>query len=495
MKRFEIVLFLSIFLLFSFGIAEAQEAQVIHANGGFAELYICTDSGGCGQLQVQHLQDGRIYLYFWYNSWLPDGSAYVQHNGNGYLSDEPFVEDKKSARLRASGVSDSVCTYSADWYTSLCEEKTASFDMVFTLDRLNYFSSVSNTRSVQPGMVTHTTGKAVYGNALVNGMFMDLPLHNVQGRIGYSRDNQITMTPTKGATFAPTLEDMKMDSQEVLSHFQRKAPSLKKADYTFTQIDYPGASLMRLFGINDAGVIAGSFALPGQPQQAFLLSKGVFTFINVPDAYMAQARGINNAGQVVGIYRDVNDLVLYGFLYSNGVFTKISHPTIVGDNYVQGIAADGTIVGHVVTDVDATSYVYKNGVYTSYSCGPGTYTQFQGIAANGMIVGNCDPDPATYLALYGTMGNFKQYQSPGIFAIGMSGVNANGTMVGSLQETDLSSPSRGFVFDGKNLALVEYPGATQTSTRGINAAGQIVGTFDNGTHGFIANPGNMQKPF
>src|SRR5215213_5133587 len=68
--------------------------------------------------------------------------------------------------------------------------------------------------------------------------------------------------------------------------------SANAANFSFTQIDVPGATETRALGINDAGQIVGTFQ--GNIRfHSFLNTGGSFTQIDVPGAFITEALGIN----------------------------------------------------------------------------------------------------------------------------------------------------------------------------------------------------------
>src|SRR3954464_12873531 len=77
--------------------------------------------------------------------------------------------------------------------------------------------------------------------------------------------------------------------------------SANAANFSFTQIDVPGAFATEAFGINDAGQIVGGFT-DSTGDHGFLDTGGSFTQIDVPGASLpfpgTQAFGINDAGQI-----------------------------------------------------------------------------------------------------------------------------------------------------------------------------------------------------
>src|SRR3954447_521751 len=69
--------------------------------------------------------------------------------------------------------------------------------------------------------------------------------------------------------------------------------SANAANFSFTQIDVPGAFFTGASGINDAGEIGGSFT-DSTGNHGFLNTGGSFTPIDVPGAIGTAASGIND---------------------------------------------------------------------------------------------------------------------------------------------------------------------------------------------------------
>src|SRR3954447_19182344 len=78
--------------------------------------------------------------------------------------------------------------------------------------------------------------------------------------------------------------------------------SANAANFSFTQIDVPGAVTTEAFGINDAGQIVGEIVDITGFAHGFLDTGGSFTQIDVPGAQQTFAHDINNAGQIVGLF-------------------------------------------------------------------------------------------------------------------------------------------------------------------------------------------------
>ena len=93
-------------------------------------------------------------------------------------------------------------------------------------------------------------------------------------------------------------------------------------------------------------------------------------------------------------------------------------------------------------------------------------------------------------------GSFSSLPDPsGASAIWAFDINDAGVVVGN---TLSSGGSRGFVRTGGTYTALTYPGAANTYAFGINALGQIVGAYDDGTpnaagHGYLLSGGNFSS--
>lgn len=115
----------------------------------------------------------------------------------------------------------------------------------------------------------------------------------------------------------------------------------------YTSIDYPGAVLTFVRGINPAGDIVGRYDILDVSTNkvkthSFLLHHGKFTSIDFPGAVRTFARGINSEGDIVGRYDIVdaatNQVKVLGFVVRHGDFTSVDFPA-------NGINSAGEIVG------------------------------------------------------------------------------------------------------------------------------------------------------
>src|SRR3954462_7359319 len=93
-----------------------------------------------------------------------------------------------------------------------------------------------------------------------------------------------------------------------------------------------------------------------------------------------------------------------------------------------------------------------------------------------------------YTALNDPLAANSRFDSAGTTA---NGINASGQIVGSYQ--DASGTTHGFLYSGGAYATLDAPSATATVPRAINGWGQIVGTYTDasGTHNFLFSGGSF----
>jgi uncharacterized membrane protein len=115
-------------------------------------------------------------------------------------------------------------------------------------------------------------------------------------------------------------------------------------DTTFQNVMFPGADQTHLMGINQSGVVVGSYDL-NQFSHAIKYENGTFTSVEPPGATWSEARAINDSGTIVGTYStDPQALKLHGFVLKNGAFTTVDFPH-ADNTQLSDISDTGEIVG------------------------------------------------------------------------------------------------------------------------------------------------------
>jgi|ERR1019366_988334 uncharacterized membrane protein len=269
------------------------------------------------------------------------------------------------------------------------------------------------------------------------------------------------------------------------------------AQFTFTSIDFPGAKVTIVRGINNHGEIVGDYGDSPLHSHAMLIKDGQFLPLaptTVLGTNYSEAFKINDRGDVVGYFLG-DDGFFHGFLLRKGMLTILDFPG-VSDTYAFGINESGMIVGawdflDSSGNVLAThGFIWDNGNFSEVDFPGSSDTTVFGINARGDLVGawgSNKSDPGQGFVF--SQGRFISFNVPFPGATWTQGndINARGHVVGSY-----GWPMHAFLAVGATFTAVEYPGAAQTTVWGINSAGQIVGTYHDHpggpARGFLGQP-------
>jgi probable HAF family extracellular repeat protein len=188
-----------------------------------------------------------------------------------------------------------------------------------------------------------------------------------------------------------------------------------------------------------------------------------FQTIDIPGADATFAMGINANGDIVGFY--VVAGVRHGFTLSRGVVQTVDGPDPLTTNTLLfGISPNGTVTG------------FSN---TSEPC----------VGCPAFI-------PYTSYGLVWRAGQFNLLQVPGNLYTGAYRVNARGDIVG--ETMDPSGKAYGFLRRGETMTMLDMSEDADdpmswSSALGVNARGDIVGWYGNGTsftfHGYLLKQG------
>jgi uncharacterized membrane protein len=82
----------------------------------------------------------------------------------------------------------------------------------------------------------------------------------------------------------------------------------------FSDIDYPRAKWTYAFGINDSGLIAGTYSMAATgPNHGFLFDGKTYTTVDVPNGFGTGLWKVKNNSHVVGVVLD-SDGELHGVI-------------------------------------------------------------------------------------------------------------------------------------------------------------------------------------
>jgi probable HAF family extracellular repeat protein len=282
--------------------------------------------------------------------------------------------------------------------------------------------------------------------------------------------------------------------------------------YNFTTIDDPLASGAQTFafGINGTDQIVGFYADKDGRYHGYIFDadSGTYTTLDDPQGTFATlSTGINDAGLVVGTYND-NFRGNHGFLYNGRTYTTLDDPlgSTAGDGTVAiGINRSGQVVGYYDDLHNHHGFLYSGGTYTTLNDPLATNgTEADGINSAGLIVGVYfdhtgtdthgflyNPNGGTYTTLDDPLAtNGNDPRGSGTFA---TGINDAGVIVGSYVN---NTGTHGFLYNGGIYTTLDDPGALDTEPTGINKSSHVVGVrIDKfGDHGFLEIPGPNPPP-
>jgi hypothetical protein len=200
--------------------------------------------------------------------------------------------------------------------------------------------------------------------------------------------------------------------------------------------DNSGLTVLR--AVNDEDVIAGFYG--ANVSNGFLLTEGKFRAVDFPGAVATAVRGINNLGDVSGTY-SVMDLNAdeSGFIIPRRgppISFKLSDPTGTGI-VVGGINDLRQLVGYY-TDATSTLVGFlrqPSGQFVSVIVPGALSTQVYGINDCGIVVGVWG-DASTAHGFYGRPGNLRSFDLPGAIATFTQGINNEGRLVGRYATPD-----------------------------------------------------------
>src|SRR5215470_16631054 len=93
-----------------------------------------------------------------------------------------------------------------------------------------------------------------------------------------------------------------------------------RAQFTFTAINYPGATATYADGIGPGGEVVGEYTVGSTTRPFIRTAAGAYSTFTVPGAgAYSTANGMNTSGQVVGLYSP-NGSVLRGYLRTGSTY-------------------------------------------------------------------------------------------------------------------------------------------------------------------------------
>src|SRR5277367_6053031 len=132
-----------------------------------------------------------------------------------------------------------------------------------------------------------------------------------------------------------------------------------KLAFKFTPIKVKGAQSTAIFGINNAGVMVGSYVDKGGVRHGFRLTGGKVKKIDDPSGTDTYCFAINKSGAIVGYY-STSAHGAQASLYEKGKFTEIGPANATGSQSL-GINDHGSINGNFADSAGSHGFLLKAG--------------------------------------------------------------------------------------------------------------------------------------
>jgi uncharacterized membrane protein len=282
---------------------------------------------------------------------------------------------------------------------------------------------------------------------------------------------------------------------------QAAAPGAARAPYAFTKLDVPGAVATYADG-NSSTRIVGEFDDENGDTHGFIRTPGGgFKQYDVPGSVgWTSINGINASGERSGIY-GTEDGRFHGFFWSHGE-VKTLDPPDTDFSIAAFLNNKGQVVGFARKGTEPRQgFMWHKDVFTPINvpeAGP-RGTRPSGINDRGQIVGAYydTQDGGRLRGFLYDKGTYTRVDVPGTengFTYAQ-GINNGGLIVGYYAKND-DDLDHGFVLSRHGYTTVDVPGADWTDIYSVNAAGDIVGAYEDetGVHGFRGTPAGRLEP-
>ncbi len=263
--------------------------------------------------------------------------------------------------------------------------------------------------------------------------------------------------------------------------------AIAQTTYTLTTFTVPGATYTNVVDINERGDVSGYYGIPNGLSQGFLRNaSGEIITISFPGQSDTIAYGLNNLGVIAGTYSTGTSGG--GMLYYNGAYKSI----VIGDRStaVNDINDSGYYAGSYGR-ANASGYIASpSGQITILNYPGALSTGVNWIKDNGAAIGTYQDTFGVYHTFaWSAQSGYKALSIPGLPGATIGDVNAAGVMVGAYFN---GVTDRGFVCHNGRLQIILPPGANDSTVQAINNKGQLVGSYTTvgvpGNVAFIATP-------
>jgi len=245
------------------------------------------------------------------------------------------------------------------------------------------------------------------------------------------------------------------------------------AGYTYSTVNYPGAILTQIHGINSAGWIAGQYTDSAGNTHGFTQISGTFYSIDFPGAELTEVQSINSTRGLAGTYVDSQGLT-HGFVEINGTLTTLDVPGAFRTQ-AYGMNDSGMVVGGYSDATGQHGFSYNGITYTTLNLGTKNFTVATAINNAGQIIGYYGSKDGSTVGFLSSNGKITNITTSNAVTEPL-GINANGLIVGI---TGTETQFMSFMFqNGRFLQThLKVPSSFITQAEDVDDSGEIVGWF------------------
>jgi len=263
------------------------------------------------------------------------------------------------------------------------------------------------------------------------------------------------------------------------------------ARYSFVTIGVPASPDAQASGINNVGLVAGSYEDSSAVTHGFIWTAGAFQTVDYPGAAYTYLELANSQGVAIGYYGDGNSTE-HAVMYWNGTWTALPDIPGYSENEGYGINASGEAVGNAYQGTTSVAWVWHPGTSAySFFTEPeaaqyGTYTS--GITDKGQVVGPFQDPSGVWHGFLKDGDTYTTFDVPGASYTYPLGINNSGTIVVGEWNAN-GGPLQGFLLTKGSFTILDYPGPAPTAIEGVNDRGDISGAYadrNGATKAFVA---------
>jgi uncharacterized membrane protein len=256
-----------------------------------------------------------------------------------------------------------------------------------------------------------------------------------------------------------------------------RAAETPNITFAFSTIHLKGEVATQVVGVNNAGVMVGTWVDSGGVIHGLMLKSGKATTIEDPKGVVTYCKGVNRFGAIVGYYQDSSG-VFHGFLRRGGKFTDVG-PAGATSSVAFSINDKGNIAGFFVDAENvAHGFVRKGKQYLQLDVPGARLTEAVGINNAGLVTVQTENEHANHIdgAIYNGR-TYTMIDVPGSISSYPRGIDSAGDVV--LSWTDAAGKFHGAlrVAGGTIYKFDDPKGTRGTDAEGINDHGLVVGLF------------------